>query len=280
MFAFLNGTVLFTLLILANALQVLSLLLWPFSRAAFRKANRTIAHCWWGLCVIWAERVNHIVPEFSGDVVPEKENALVVANHQQMPDIVALMMLAWPKKRLGDLKWFVKDVIKYVPGVGWGMLFLDCVFLKRAWDKDEARIRGTFAKFTVNKIPVWLVSFPEGTRITPKKLALSQDFARSKGSWIPKHVLVPRARGFAASVIGMRDHIQAVYDVTIGYPGGRVPSMGEFLGWKSRTIHIHVRRYPLTLLPKDQEGLSAWLMERFQEKDRLMDSFLEQNRFS
>lgn len=45
---------------------------------------------------------------------------------------------------LGDMKWMVKDIIKYVPGVGWGMLFLDCIFVKRDWTTDKESIRKTF----------------------------------------------------------------------------------------------------------------------------------------
>jgi 1-acyl-sn-glycerol-3-phosphate acyltransferase len=273
-----TGIFLFGALMLANLLQMLSLVIYPFSRHAFRKVNRTVAHCWWGLCVLWAEHLHRIKPVFSGDDVPDAENAIVVANHQQMPDIVALMMFAWRKKRLGDLKWFVKDVIKYVPGVGWGMIFLDCIFLKRAWDKDENRIRATFSRFLRDRIPVWLVSFPEGTRITPSKLAKAQEFSRGRGEWIPQRVLVPRARGFAASVLGMREHITAVYDVTIGYPG-RIPTLGELISSFNSQIHIHVRRHPIASLPKDQGELGAWITDRFKDKDRLLEAFTRQGHF-
>ena len=87
-----------------------------------------------------ARRVHGIHAVVTGDAVPPRENAIVVANHQQMPDITFLMMWAREKDRLGDLKWVVKDVIKYVPGVGWGMAFIDCVFVKRDWTADRASI--------------------------------------------------------------------------------------------------------------------------------------------
>ena len=61
-----------------------------------------------------------------------------------MADITFLMDFAYRKGRLGDMKWMVKDIIKYVPGVGWGMLFLDCIFVKRDWTTDKESIRKTF----------------------------------------------------------------------------------------------------------------------------------------
>lgn len=267
-----TGIFLFAAIMVANALQVLSLLIFPFSRHLFRRANRWVAHCWWGLCVLWAEHINHIHPVFSGDEIPEKENALVIVNHQTMPDIVAMMMLAWPKKRLGDMKWFVKDVIKFFPGVGWGMLFLDCIFLKRNWDQDATNIKNTFSKFRTKNIPLWLLSFPEGTRLTPKKLKMAQDFARKASHPEPRHVLIPRTRGFVASVSGLRTHLDAVYDVTVIYPEG-APTMGVFLGQTNKKIHIHVRRYAIDDVPQDTEQLSKWLIERYQEKDLYIDKF-------
>ena len=76
----------------------------------------------------------------SGDELPQTENAVVIANHQSMTDVQALFLLARKAGRLGDLKWFVKNSLKYVPGIGWGMVFLDCLFVKRDWTADRRRI--------------------------------------------------------------------------------------------------------------------------------------------
>ncbi len=270
--ALLTGIFLFVTLLAANILQVLSLLIRPVSLRAFRRANRAIAHCWWGLCVLWTEHLHRIRPIFTGDNVADGENAIVIANHQQMPDIIALMMLAWRKQRLGDMKWFVKDVIKYVPGIGWGMLFLDCLFLKREWDKDASRVKATFDKFLEAGIPVWLVSFPEGTRITLPKLERAREFAKKSGLALPERVLIPRARGFSSSVIGLGRHVQAVYDVTIAYPK-RPPTLWQFLNTWGAEVHLHVRRYPIAVLPKDHAGLARWIQARFVEKDAMLARF-------
>lgn len=263
---------LFSSVVVINGLQTLSLVLLPFSRKAFRAFNRGCAQLWWGWCVKGSEKVNRVRLVRTGDEPPAEENAIVVANHQQMPDIVVLMMLANPKGRLGDMKWFVKDVIKYVPGVGWGMRFLDCVFLKRNWDSDEAHIRQTFSKFRRFDIPIWLVSFVEGTRPTPEKLERSRAYAAKAGLEPPRHVLVPRTKGFTASVEGLRDHVRAVYDVTIAYEDG-VPTLWQFICGQARRVHVNVRRVPVERLPADQAGLSEWLLDAFRRKDRLLAHF-------
>jgi len=265
-------TVMMSTLLAFNALQTASTALIPFAPGAFRRFNRWAANLWWGWCVTGSRVLNDAELVVTGDDIPMRENAIVVLNHQNMPDITWLMDFARQKDRLGDMKWLVKDVIKYVPGVGWGMLFIDCVFIKRDWAKDRDSIRQTFAKLRDNDVPVWFISFSEGTRITPAKLAKSQDFARDHGHHVPRHTLVPRSKGFVATVDGLRDHVDAVYDCTLGYVEG-VPTLWQFIKGYAPKAHMHVRRYPIDTLPADDEGLSDWLYDRFREKDDLLEGY-------
>ena len=277
-----RGTVLaifgFVTLILANLVQLLSLVLLPFSRSAFRRMNRWCANTWWGLCVVGAEKLNGTRIIITGEDLPVRENAILVANHQQMPDIPAIMKLAKTKGRLGDLKFFVKKQLKWAPGVGWGMQFLDCPFIDRDWASDQEQIQNTFAALVDNRVPVWLVSFVEGTRATRKKLEASREFARSRGLAKTNHVQVPRTKGFTASVQGLRSHITAVYDLTIGYEVG-VPSLWQYVKGLVKRVHVHVRRFPIEDLPETEEGLRDWLLEHFVEKDRLLEHYYETRGF-
>jgi len=257
-----------------NCAQTLSVLLIPFSRRAFRRFNRFLANTWWGWCVIGGERILGTRVVCTGDEVPLKENAVVVANHQQMVDIPTIMAFARQKQRLGDLKWFVKRALRPVPGLGWGMRFLNCLFVNRNWTKDRELVQQIFATIVNERIPLWLVSFVEGTRVTPAKLEQSRDYARQVGVEPPNHVLLPRARGFVASVQALGQHITAVYDLTIGYVEG-VPTLWQYLEGQVREIHLHVRRYAVDELPRQEHELAAWLRERFVEKDLLLERFYE-----
>jgi 1-acyl-sn-glycerol-3-phosphate acyltransferase len=151
----------FASLLVFNAAQTASLALLPFSRRTFRRFNRWCANTWWGACVVASHRLNRTRLVVTGEDVPEGENALLLSNHQDMPDILALMTLARSKRRLGDLKFFVKHNLKWVPGVGWGMQFISCPFVRRDWTTDAERIRRTFDTLVRERIPVWLVSFAE-----------------------------------------------------------------------------------------------------------------------
>lgn len=260
---------LFTTLIFFNLLQALSVLVSPFSRSAFYAINRKLAGTWWGWGAWLAEGFYGVKFHVSGDEVPQNENVLVVSNHQQMPDIMCLMGLANRKGRIGDLKWFVKAPIRYVPGVGWGLSFLDCIFLKRNWADDQTNIKATFKRLVDNRVPFWLVSFSEGTRITDEKLKASHLYARTNGKKMTSHVLIPRTKGFVAAVQGLSQVLDAVYDVTIGYPHG-IPTLRQWIrGWVPE-VRLHVRRFPMSQLPTDPKELAEWLVWRFYEKDQLL----------
>jgi len=275
---FASSLLLFSTLIVFNLLQTSSLLIKLVSPKAFRRANREMADIWWGWCDKMAEHVYHIDVNVSGDDVPYRENALVVCNHQEMADITVLFRLARRKGRLGDLKFFVKDILKYIPGVGWGMLFIDCPFIKRNWTADRDYLARVFKKILDNRIPLWLVSFVEGTRVKPHKIERSRAFALANGLKPLEHLLIPRSKGFCATVENLRGHLDAVYDVSIGYIEG-VPTLWQWIKGYVKRVNVHVRRYAIATLPSGEADLSAWLQRRFEEKDGLMDHYYRNGEF-
>lgn len=270
---------LFSSLIAFNSAQTASLAIKPVSRQGFRKFNRWAADTWWGWCVEAGELLYDVRLVVSGDDVPVRENAIVFANHQQMTDITFLMAYARTKDRLGDLKWFVKKAVKYVPGVGWGLSFLDCPFLERNWAEDRSSIERTFASLVRDRVPMWLITFPEGTRLTAEKLESSRAWAEKQGLPLPNHTLVPRTKGFVATVQALRTHATAVYDLTLGYEEG-VPSLWQYIQGFARKAHLHVRRYPIDSLPSDDDGIARWLQERFREKEALLAGFYREGAFA
>ena len=280
--AFLKGSILafflFSTLLMLNVLQTASLLIRLFSQTAFRRFNRFLANLWWGWCALCAEKIHRTRFNIKGDEIPLRENAIVILNHQEMSDITVVFSLAKMKYRIGDLKWFVKDVLKYVPGIGWGMLFLDCLFIKRDWTADRDYIQQVFKNILQFQVPIWLMTFVEGTRVRPEKLANSRKFAEERGLTPPEHVLVPRTKGFVASVQALRGHVDAVYDITIGYVDG-VPSLWQWIKGYVHSVNLHIRRFPIGDMPEDEQALTAWLINCFEEKDVLLDHYYRQGVF-
>ncbi len=269
-------TVLGILAILLNSLQVLSVVIRPFSKHAFRSVNCWVGDTWWSASVLLARFFYPIHIEYSGDQPLPGENAILLSNHRMMTDIPLLLDFTYNYRRLDNLKWFVKDSIKYMPGIGWGMYFMDCLFIKRNWDRDQSSIEKVFHRIITDKVPIWLVIFSEGTRATPSKIARSQSYAREKGLPILNHVLLPRTKGFVASVQGLGDHLQAIYDITIGYDP-RPITVWEWVTGRHARFRLHMKRYPVAALPREANALSAWVMERFGEKDGMIASWKTKN---
>lgn len=263
-------------LLLCNLAQASSLLLWPLSPWLTRKVNRICAGLWYGLLCECLERVLGLRYVITGDILPAQENAFVLSNHQAMADIPALLALAHRQGRTGDTKWFVKDPLKWVPGVGWGLVFLDCIFVKRNWIADRDRVLATFARLRESGFSFWVISFLEGTRATPAKRKRSQEFAARQGLPHLTHLLLPRTKGFVATLDGLSPRIEAVYDVTIGYVGAP-PSLFRLLA-RTREVHLAVRRYPLASLPATSVGRAQWATDLYVAKDAAMGEFLRTGR--
>jgi 1-acyl-sn-glycerol-3-phosphate acyltransferase len=262
----------FVPLLFLNFLQFPSLILLPFSVKAFRAYQRGTCFLVWGW---WAWSVRKIVGlevVFSGDKLPSKENAIIVCNHQGMADIVMILCLSYDQRHVANLKWFVKDALKWVPGLGWGMVFAESVFLKRSWHEDADRVNQSFANIVKHSIPVQLAMFPEGTRFTQAKLEKNNEYAKEQGLEPTRHVLFPRTKGFVASMAGLETHVPAVYSLTIAYEG-RVPTLVEAIRGDIKRAHVHVRRFTVDSLPTSDKERSQWLKDEFYFKDRLLAGF-------
>ena len=250
-----------------NSLQMTSLILRPFSRRAFMRFNM-------GINQFFCAMVGRVAIGCGNKLVltgdqPRYENAIAFGNHQSMIDIIMVWRWTAPYGIAGWIRWFAKYELKFVPGLGWGMQFLNTLFVKRDWSKDADSVRATFSTLRESNLPTWLMIFPEGTRMKPEKLKSSHDYAKRKGLKPLNHVLVPRGKGFHSSLQGMDGMIAAVYDLTFRYEGG-IPSLYHFFTKGGCTVHLHSVRYDAAQIPRREREVNAWLMERFLEKEQML----------
>ena len=119
---------------------------------------------------------------------------------------------------------------------------------------------------------------PKELESRQKKRERAQAFAARQDRSPLDNVLFPRTKGFVATVQGLRTHIDAVYDLTIGYPNGPI-SLWPYIQGVEKDFYLHVQRTPLAELPQDGSALHEWLVTRFYEKDRRLASFHKIGRF-
>eukprot|EP01027_Heterolobosea_sp_BB2_P009591 GEZU01014123.1.p1 GENE.GEZU01014123.1~~GEZU01014123.1.p1 ORF type:complete len:327 (+),score=111.06 GEZU01014123.1:75-1055(+) len=257
---------------LFNIIQVLT---FPLSKIFVKPIIRL--NCWMA-GTVWRnfqyifEPIDGIEMVYSGDKLPDRENAIVFSNHRSFTDFMMLHSLAQRKNMQNNCKYFAKDSLKYIPGFGWGIYLMGMIMIKRDWLRDQKRIEAAFANIKQNRVPVWLISFLEGSRLTQKKLEKSQEYAKKKDLPVFQNVLLPRTKGFIATVGALRgSHVKYVYDLTLGY-GKDVPTIWNILSrsYKGRKLHIHVRRFAIADLPTSDDELAKWCYARFKEKDELL----------
>ncbi len=243
---------------------------------------------WWLLQRNLEEPFGHVGLSMSGHVLPPGESAFVVANHVSMTDFFLVNSVAIRKRMLPSVKYILKDSLKWLPAFGWGMYMCGHVFIKRNWTSDSEKILAAFDRIQRLDIPLWLISYVEGTRLTLEKHKASNEFAKERGLKPLKNLLLPRTTGFVSTVQAMRkSQMTAVYDFTFAYQRttskgvyfGEAPSLLRIhlapLGGEYK-IHVHVKRYPMDSLPTDDAGLQKWLFDRWVEKDNLMTHLREQ----
>ncbi|KAK8568272.1 hypothetical protein V6N12_006828 [Hibiscus sabdariffa] len=250
-----------------------------FSVHYSRKVTAFFFSSWLALWPFLFEKINKTKVIFSGDDVPPRERVLLICNHRTEVDWMYLWDLALRKDCLGYIKYILKSSLMKLPVFGWAFHILEFIPVERKWEVDEANMRQMLSKFKDPRDPLWLVLFPEGTDFTDQKCLRSQKYAAENGLPILKNLLLPKSKGFNACLEDLRSTLDAVYDVTIGYKH-RCPSfLDNVFGVDPSEVHIHIRRITLDDIPMSESEATAWLMDTFQFKDRLLSNFKSEGYF-
>jgi len=212
-----------------------------------------------------------------------REHALFLMNHHTELDWLYSWMMGDRLGILGNCRAFAKDPLKFVPIVGWSWAMSDMVFLSRGnLDKDQKTIKEKLNNYAEFPSPVWLLIFPEGTRLTAEKHQTSKEFASKSGLPLLEHHLTPRTKGFSFMVEHVdRDKFRAVYDCTLVEGEGSAPfNVTSLIKGRSCIGNVYVRRISVDDIPKDQEESAAWLHNLYREKDELKHNFLTTGNFT
>jgi len=207
------------------------------------------------------------------------EHALCVLNHHGDLDWMIGWCLIERIGMLGGVKAIMKDVAKYLPGIGWTFLFMEYPFLKRDWNEDKDKLTASCKNLSDYPVNMLLCLFAEGTRFTPDKHKRSMEFARSRGLPELKHHLIPRTKGFCLIMQHLKKSIPAIYDITICYRDGE-PSIMGVVNAEPCSVDVLVRRFPVSEIPTESdEVLADWLIKLFQKKDKLVEYHIKHDKF-
>ena len=238
---------------------------------------------WWTGGNRWMiKKLDLISPNINWKSEEEASNRnwyLVISNHQSWTDIILLQSYLYG--HLPPLKFFTKQQLIWVPGIGLAMYVLGFPYVKRVTkaqiranpklrNADRDNIKQACEGFKNH--PTSILNFLEGTRRTPSKQnAQSSEF---------QHLLKPKIGGIEYVIKDMGDYLHKMIDVTIVYPDG-TPSFWEFLTGQCKSVEFIVNHHdipPEVLVDDDIErrsALASWIKGIWLSKDRLIDDLLK-----
>jgi len=265
-FAFFAMLFVATDFLLLNFFQILTLPIGLFSKKKLKVVHHFLVDCCVDIFIFAMVKVVRAKISLSGDTPLPDENVIIIANHQAFADVPIVAYVASLHRRAKHLRYFCKNSFKWIPGPGWALHFSGAIFLKRNWAEDLVTINATFQELRESEDKFWFVIFPEGTRVNAKKIKASQEYMSTKGMDPLKTRIMPRVKGFHAAISGLGQRIDAVYDLSIQYKGvDKAPSLWRFVSGVD--FNIHIKRYPISEIPKASSEQQRWLLERIKEKD-------------
>ncbi|KAH0539787.1 lysocardiolipin acyltransferase 1-like [Cotesia glomerata] len=256
------------------------------SPPTFRKCGDLLFSCWELYPTALLEMIG-VKVIISGDHVLPNESAILVMNHRTRVDWnflwAAMYQACMPNIAAHKLKFILKDPIRHIPGPGWIMQMNGFLYITRRWEEDKGRLSRTLDYLIALKRRTQLLIFPEGTDLTVTSKERSDRFAKKNGLPLYDYTLHPKTTGFSylARHLQRAGYLDAVYDLTIGYPDFVPQSEIDLVTGKiPKEVHFYVTRIPSAQVPDDEEGLRHWLDERWRIKEQLLKKFYKNKCFS
>ena len=200
---------------------------------------------------------------------------LLVCNHQSWVDIPALMQTF--NRKAPFFRFFVKRQLFWVPFLGLAFWALDYPFMRRhsrEYLQRHPERRGQDLEITrracerFRDIPVTVVIYPEGTRLTPAKQAQQASPYR--------YLLRPKTGGVAFVLAALGEQLDALLDVTVVYPGRRIPGFWQLISGRLPRVIVDIQTHALDPAlwqgdyqndPEFRQHLQDWVSRLWAEKD-------------
>jgi len=189
----------------------------------------------------------------------------------------------------GRIHVVLKESLKKLPFLGWGMALSKFIFLKRNWEEDKAGLANHLQSLNNVEDPMWLMFFPEGTNLAPSTREKSKKWAEKNGLKDFQHVLLPRSTGLHFVLLKLRETVDYVYDCTVGYEGVKRGEYAQDIytieasllnGHPPKSVNMYWRRFKISTIPLDDiNKFDMWLRARWAEKDALMEQYMRTGRF-
>lgn len=261
---------------------------------------------------MWGQTNGYTIEEVGEDISScYKEESLVMVNHQSTADVPLLFACLTDKADgyvIQNVMWIMDKFFMYL-NFGWVSVVHGDFFIKQGKEMRENQLQMLSEHLENVYKPrnrKWIVVFPEGGFLRKRKLT-SQKFAKKKDLPHLENVTLPRVGCFSTTLDHLnpqlnhnknllakgegetsKGNVQAAHeikwiiDITVGYPDGGKPldlvtlSLGQRPPCKTT---VYYRRYPVHDIPRDTDGLTNWMYDRFIEKEKLLSHYYKNGVF-
>ena len=276
-FLLLTLNTLFWCIFLLSAAIIKLLIPLETSKRVFTYLIILIGECWIFCNGLWIKIFHNPKWEVEGfEQLDTKNWYLSISNHQSWADIFILQSIT--NRKIPMLKFFMKDILIWVPVIGLAWWALDMPFLKRYSDekirrnpelrgKDISSMKNSFKRFA--RYPVSIFIFAEGTRFTKQK----KEFQSSPFD----KLLLPKPGGVGLTLSTM-PYINKLIDFSIKYESDERTFWAFLCGKLNKaTIKVDLISIPENFAGKDysqdqtfREEIKTWLYGIWQEKDKFL----------
>jgi 1-acyl-sn-glycerol-3-phosphate acyltransferase len=264
-----------------------------FTKQSFGLLTMTLTQCWAPTVMKISGDASvrgQLLKTVDGQLVCDfPERLVLIANHQIYTDWLYLWWIAYCNGMHGRLYIILKESLKHIPVLGWGMQFSQFIFLKRNWEKDKPSMAKALQRLNNKANAMWLLLFPEGTNLAPSTRERSSEWAKKTKIKDTQHVLLPRSTGLQFCLQELRQTVDYLYDCTIAYEGVPRSEYAQDIftlkaayleGRPPKSVSMYWRRFKISTIPIDNDkAFDLWLQARWREKDYLLELYHRTGRF-
>ena len=160
------------LLIITPIFAMLVILMFPFSNIARCRMASYWAHC----ALFWLKLTCNLGFEVRGRENIPNHPSIILCKHQSAWETIALQVIFPPQI------WVMKRELLYIPFLGWAWIALSAIPIDRSAGREALKKLVAHGKDRLAK-GLWVVIFPEGTRIAPGQRAKYH----IGGAWLATH---------------------------------------------------------------------------------------------
>jgi len=217
---------------------------------------------WWLQSVLgltWNQPCPHLDP---------RGRYIVLCNHRSWSDTFLVQSVITHTGPI--INFLIKRELIFIPIIGLILWAYEFPVLRRRSapgsndqtrrERDRKALLEACA--VVKDSPAALMIFAEGTRFSEAK--------RRRSGTSLRQVLPPRSGGFTTTFGALKDDLTGVIDLTLVY---REPvTFWQFLTGGVGPMQIDATVYESNQLPDNEEQLTEWLLQRWQEKDQRLSA--------